>query len=334
MATEPAISVVVATHNRARLLPRLVARLEAQEPCAPFEVIVVDDGSTDGTSAMLEDLTRATPLDLVTVRMTHNSGPAAARNAGWRRARAPLVAFTDDDCAPQPGWLTRLVDDLNRFDLVQGRTIPDPEQLLHRNAFSHTIYVEGEWGFYEACNMGYRRDVLEARGGFDEGFTYGRFAQRETGPIFGEDTDLAWRAKRAGARVTFDGDAVVFHDVRRQSYVDHLRGMRRREGVALTLKRIPELRELCHYGVFWRPSHPLALLAAVGLATAARRRPSTIRLLVGAALTVPYVRYRTKVVPTGRPRNRPVVIPLTLLSDLAETAVLLAGSVRYRTFVL
>ncbi|HEY2557514.1 MAG TPA: glycosyltransferase family 2 protein, partial [Diaminobutyricibacter sp.] len=130
MATEPAISVVVATHNRAGLLPRLVAALEAQEPCGPFEVVVVDDGSTDETFTVLEDLARVTPLDLVPVRMTRNGGPAAARNAGWQRARAPLVAFTDDDCTPQPGWLARLLDDLDRFDVVQGRTVPDPEQLL------------------------------------------------------------------------------------------------------------------------------------------------------------------------------------------------------------
>jgi hypothetical protein len=58
------------------------------------------------------------------------------------------------------------------------------------------------------------------------------------------------------------------------------------------------------------------------------------RWLVAGAAAAPYVRYRTKVVPTGRPRNRPAVIPLTLLSDLIETAVMAAGSIRYRTLVL
>lgn len=334
MATGPAISVVVATHNRSDLLARLVAALEAQDCAEPFEVVVVDDGSTDGTFDVLEGLSHASSLDLVPVRSERNGGPAAARNAGWRRARAPFIAFTDDDCAPQPQWLRRLIADLAVADVVQGRTVPDPDQMIHRNAFSHTIYAEGEWGFYEACNMGYRRTVLEAQGGFDEAIQYAMFGARSTGPIFGEDTDLAWRAKRAGARSTFDADAVVFHDVRRQSYLEHLRSLRRREGVALTLKRIPELRELCHYRLFWRPSHPLAILAAAGMTAAATRPGSLRRALVGAALVAPYIRYRTTVVPTGRPRNRPVVIPLSLLSDLLETAVLAAGSVRYRTFVL
>src|SRR3954470_4036198 len=248
MASAPAISVVVATHNRASLLPRLVAALEAQDLTEPFEVVIVDDGSTDDTVDVLESLGRSTSLDLVVLHNQDNGGPAGARNAGWRRARAPLIAFTDDDCTPQPQWLRRLVADLSRVDLVQGRTVPDPEQLVNRNAFSHTIVTEDEWGFYEACNMGYRREVLEAQRGFDEAIQYAMFGAPGTGPIFGEDTDLAWRAKRGGARSIFDAEAVVFHDVRRQSYVEHLRSLRRREGVALTLKRIPELRELCHYG--------------------------------------------------------------------------------------
>ncbi|MBV8305566.1 MAG: hypothetical protein JOZ04_15240, partial [Acidimicrobiia bacterium] len=132
----------------------------------------------------------------------------------------------------------------------------------------------------------------------------------------------------------FDTEAVVFHDVRPQSYVQHLRSLRRREGIALTLKRTPELRKFCHFGVFWRPSHPPALLAAAGVATAVSGAPSPRRLLAAAALSAPYIQYRTTMRPIGRLRNRPAVIPLALLSDLLEIAVLAAASVRYRTIVL
>jgi GT2 family glycosyltransferase len=222
---------------------------------------------------------------------------------------------------------------LDGADVVQGRTLPDPEQMARRNAFSHSVVVEAEWGFYEACNMAYRRSVLEQLGGFDEGFRQKR-RDHTSGPIFGEDTDLAWRAKRSGARIVFDPDALVLHDVRRQTYIEHLRQMRRREGVVRMVKRNPELRELCRYRVFWRPAHPSALLAGIGLATAATARRSPWRTVAGAALCAPYIRYRTRTFPTGRPRNRPVVIPLALVSDLVEIGVLAAASARYRTLVL
>jgi glycosyltransferase involved in cell wall biosynthesis len=334
VATEPAISVVVATRDRRDRLPRLIDALAAQRDAPPFEVVIVDDGSRDGTFAELERLASATPFRLVPLRRDQSGGPGQARNDGWRRAQAPLIAFTDDDCAPQPEWLGLLAKDLTDTDAVQGRTIPDPTQLDRRNAFSHTVYAEGEWGFYEACNMAYRREVLEAHAGFDAQFQYSLFNGQGTGPIFGEDTDLAWRAKRSGARIVFDPNAVVFHEVRRQGYLEHLRGLQRYEGLALAMKRVPELRALCRHRVFWRPAHPRALLAAAGVAAAARRPSSPGRLLLAAALSVPYVRYRRNVAPLGGTRNGPAVIALAFLSDLVETAVLAAGSVRYRTVIL
>jgi GT2 family glycosyltransferase len=324
VAAAPEISIVVPTHERRRLLARLIAAIEAQENAPSFELVVVDDASGDDTLTELQSLARGASFPLTALSLERNAGPAAARNAGWRRARAPLIAFTDDDCAPQPSWLAALAARLGGADVVQGRTLPDPEQLQRRNAFSHSILVEDEWGFYEACNMGYRRRVLERLGGFDEGFRR----------PFGEDTDLAWRAKRAGARVEFEPGALILHDVRNQSYFDHLRDLGRHEGVVRAMKRNPEMRRLCHYRVFWRPAHPSALAAGIGLAALATAPASGRRWLMALALSAPYVRYRTRIVPTGRPRNRPVVIPLALVSDLAEMAVLAAASVRYRTLLL
>jgi glycosyltransferase involved in cell wall biosynthesis len=311
----------------------LLRALGSQDLDAPFEVIVVDDASTDATPAELERLTPSAPFPLVTLRLEQNSGPAAARNAGWRRARAPLVAFVDDDCTPDAGWLGAIARALTDADLVQGRTIPDPDQLVHRNAFSHSVLAEDEWGYYEACNIGYRHEVLERHDGFDEDFRYRRRGRRTVGPIFGEDTDLAWRAKSGGARTTFDSAALVRHDVRRLTYVDHLRNMRRRQGIALALKRNPALRSTCRFRVFWRPAHPWALLAAAGLLVTMAGRSRT-RLALGSALCLPYVNYRLRVYPTGRPRNRPFLVPLFLVSDLTEIGVLAGASIRYRTFVL
>src|SRR5438093_9901845 len=107
-ASTPIVSVVVPTRQRAPLLSRLVAALEVQADVGAFEVIVVDDASADGTGTALERLASAASIPVRAVRLAARRGPAGARNVGWRLARAPLVAFTDDDCVPQPGWLAAL----------------------------------------------------------------------------------------------------------------------------------------------------------------------------------------------------------------------------------
>ncbi|MGI8506727.1 MAG: glycosyltransferase family 2 protein, partial [Solirubrobacteraceae bacterium] len=100
------VSVVVSTYNRPASLARLLDSLRAQTLASDrFEVVVVDNGSGPDTARTLEDELRRGGLVLITARHELTRGPAGGRNAGWRLARAPLVAFTDDDCAPAPGWL-------------------------------------------------------------------------------------------------------------------------------------------------------------------------------------------------------------------------------------
>ena len=102
--TTPRATVVVATHNRAYRLSLLLHALRAQTlPRQEFEVVVVDDGSTDSTPLLLADAERSGDLDLRVLRREPAAGPATARNMGWRIARAPIIAFTDDDCRPSPG---------------------------------------------------------------------------------------------------------------------------------------------------------------------------------------------------------------------------------------
>jgi glycosyltransferase involved in cell wall biosynthesis len=324
MADQFAIAVVVATRNRAGRLARLVTALEQQLGIASLEVVVVDDASTDDTWSTLMNLSDSSSLSLVPRRLEENAGPAHARNIGWKMARAPLVAFTDDDCVPQPGWLAALVRGLEDADLVQGCTLPNPDQRPLLGPFSRTIETTREWGFYETCNMGYRRAVLERVDGFDERFRY----------PFGEDTDLAWRAKEQGARSAFVADALVYHDISPSDFVAKLKDLRRREGLVLAVRAHPELRFRFPRRFFWQRSHPPAVLAALGLALAPVTAATGWRWLLVLYLVRPYVRYRMRVAPVGDPKSWPLVIPLTLVSDVAEIGVLAAASLRYRTLVL
>lgn len=315
-------SVVVATHDRAPLLPRLLAGLEAQGTDR-LEVVVVDDASTDQTWTELERLAATRPW-LRIHRLEVNAGPAKARNVGWRDARAPLVLFTDDDCVPQPGWALALVAALQDVALAQGRTNPDPAQKEHHGPFSRTLHVTAEDGFYQTCNIGYRREVLEQLGGFDERYRF---------PA-GEDTDLAWRAKAIGATTRFVDDAVVHHDVRPSSFLVHLKDTRRWGSTVLTIREHPGLRNLIWRRTFLRASHPPALLGGAGLLVSVVPAFGPARL-AGLALLAPYVSLRVRRWPLmGGPRRRLAAIPFAFVADLTESLFTMANAVRYRTLVL
>lgn len=319
----PEVSVVVSTYRRAHLLPRLVAALEQQTlPRERFEVVVCDNGSDDATPEVLTDLAARTPLRLRVVRADVNRGPAPGRELAWRAARAPVVAFTDDDCQPEPEWLEAGLAALQRQGpaVVVGRTVPDPEQVHLLVDFSRTQRVD-DARFAQTCNVFYRRADLEAVGGFDPAFT----------TPGGEDTDLALRVEALGSPRVFAAGAVVRHDVRPTSLRATLRETLRWTDVPLLYRKHPAARrESLHRRVFWKPSHPPAALLLLGLAaTAARRRPEPL------LLALPWVRFRTHVWPVARgPRRRWALLPGALAVDALEVAVMARGSVRHRTVVL
>lgn len=333
-ATEPTpqVAVVVATYSRAHLLPRLVAAIERQDNPPRFELVVVDDGSSDTTWEVLQRLAASSPISIRPVRVERNRGPAAARNQGWRTSQADLIAFTDDDCAPEPDWLRELTEGLRTAEVAQGRTIPDPEEIAQMGPFSRSLSIGAEDGFYQTCNVGYRRTTLERAGGFDEAFRF---------PA-GEDTDLAWRARAAGATTCFRNGAVVRHTVRPSSWAAASRDTWRWQSIALAVKRNPRLRDLIYRRWIWRRSHLLAVIAAAGLCGAAALSAFTNPLvtafawLVAIGMSAPYARYRTSTdpLPTLGPRRRWLLLPAVFALDGCEVLACLVGSVRHRTFVL
>lgn len=323
-AQSPEISVCVATRNRAHLLPRLISALECQEvDPRRFEVVITDDASTDHTGEVLHKLSRSSLLRIRVLRNQSCGGPAAARNKAWRASTSELIAFTDDDCVPTPAWLGIHLSRLAEVDISQGMVLSDPDQNSRAGAMARRIAVVDENGLYETCNISYRRVWLERLGGFDTSFRRA-----------GEDADLAWRAKEAGATTDFSPEALVYHDVEPFSWKRELRHTRRWEGVVLLVDRHPQLRERFQPGRrSWRGYHRPALLAAGGVIVTScgivGRRARTF--LLGAAAVAPYSWYRLRVQPVDESRRNRLRLFLPMLTiDASEAAVVAATEARLR----
>jgi GT2 family glycosyltransferase len=318
----PRVSVVVATRDRVGRLRKLLDSLRAQT-VEDFEVIVVDDGSVRGTQELMrrerEGEVEAAPLALRDVRREVAGGPSAARNDGWPLAQAPLVAFVDDDCVATPGWLAALLEAAERAPgaIVQGRTLPDPREESKLGPHSRSLWVEEPGPHYQAANILYPRELLERLRGFDA----------EAFPFVGEDTDLAWRALEAGARIEWAPGALVHHAVRDLGTVGALRMAARWTPSIRLFARHRELRaEQLTYGVFWKGSHYLLVRALAALVV--RRRSRWLALWLGA----PYVRHLLK--RGSEEGGGPRAAAFYAIHDLVELAAVARGAVRYRTFVL
>ncbi|HEX3833322.1 MAG TPA: glycosyltransferase [Solirubrobacteraceae bacterium] len=310
--TEPLVSVVVATRDRPRSLGRLLRSLAGQT-LGPdrFEVIVVDDGSSPETAAVL-----AADVRTAAVRHPRALGPAAARNTGWRRAGAPLVAFTDDDCTPHPGWLEALLaaSTAHPGAVVQGITRPDPAELDRRGLLSHTVSIEGLGPQYQTCNIAYPRSLLADLGGFDERFGPGSA---------GEDTDLAWRAIESGRSTVLASEAVVDHAVESTGVIGSLRLAVRWGTAVRVLGEHPAARVMLHRGLFWNVWHYLMWRSLLALLA-----PAWLQRIV---VTRHLAQLRRRAAERGAGS---AAVPFLLVRDALECAAVAGGAVRHRVWVL
>lgn len=314
--------MVIATKDRERRLEAALASLRAQTiGTGRFEVLVVDDGSSDGTPQMLEREAAAGDLALRIIRRPASGGPGAARNEGWRAAVAPLVAFIDDDCVADPRWLEAGLEawggDPARF--VQGPTTPIEEELDELGPTSYTIDIRAMVPEFPTCNIFYPRALLERIDGFDEaGF-----------PVNGEDTDLAWRAREAGAEPTFAPDASVRHAVVRLGPIAFLRRNWSWNHAMRVYARHPQLRrERIYYRVFWNLSHWWLVRLWLALALPWRRELLPLKLWLGSG----YIAYR---LPHPRTQRRSLrTLAWFALVDTVEIAAVARGSLRNGILVL
>jgi GT2 family glycosyltransferase len=207
----PRISVIVCTYNGARTIRDCfegLLRLEYPN----FEVIVVNDGSTDGTAA----LARAYGFRVISHA---NRGLSSARNTGLAAATGQIVAYIDDDAWPDPHWLTYLADTFMSTPHVGvgGPNIPpgsEPVADCVANAPGgpvHVLLTDREAEHIPGCNMAFRKAALEAIGGFDPQFR-----------TAGDDVDVCWQLRERGWTLGFNPGAGVWHH-RRNSVREYWR---------------------------------------------------------------------------------------------------------------
>ena len=323
----PAVSVIVPVRNRRDLLRRCLDALGAQT-LADHEVIVVDDGSTDGAG----DEARADACAGRPVRTlrTPAVGAVAARAAGVRAATAPVLAFTDSDCQPQPGWLAAGVAAVHAgAAVVAGPTWPArPVRPLERSVAS-----DGSDGLYATSNVFYDRAAFDAAGGFDASAGDRlRFRPGRTlgGTGFGEDTLLAWRVRRSGGRAEVCAEAVVHHHVFPSDPADAVRRAWSVGAFPALVGEVPELRhtllvDRVFLGGRWR----LGLYAGVVALLGGRRRLA----LAGAGVWAAGRTVRSVSAESSR-RRALWSVPADLGVDLVTAAALVAGSIRHGRVVL
>ena len=319
----PDMSIVVSTYRRPQYLPGLFAALGAQEAAHRIEVIIVDNGSGDTSWDVLTQFAKSTPLVLCAARIEDNHGPAPGRNAAIALARAPLIAFTDDDCMPDPRWTATLLDEFaSGAAVVQGRTETEAGA---RGPWDHTMTIRRTTQLFETCNVAYRRADVLAAGGFTSLPKY-RFNGK---PFGGEDTILGWGIVRTtGVPVTFSNDAVVEHRIEPRSYRKWLKVRNGTSIFPALVRSVPEVRNSLFWRVFLTARSAAFDLAVVGL-VAAVALWSWIPLLALAP-------YAWALRPRRGQRLGPWakrVAPLAM-GDAATAWSLWRGSVKYRRIVL
>ncbi len=245
-AGAPRLSVVIPTYAKPETLELVIRHLERQElPAGAFEVVVVDDGSPDDTSARLARRAGSTSLRLRPLRQ-ENRGVSAARNRGVREARAPIVLLLQDDILAPPGLLARHLEGHRRHPeataTVSGLvTWPPDWELDHFMRWLdaggpqfryHELLGRDRLDFrrFYTCNVSFKRQAL-LENPLDEEIAYGF-----------EDIELAHRLQAKGFTFHFDEEAVGFHHHRRTFEDFKRRQFTAGQSLYVAFRNHPELR--------------------------------------------------------------------------------------------
>lgn len=233
------ISVIVPTYNRKHELIKLLHSLNSQSlPPSQFEIVVVDDGSTDGTEEWLMENRNQFHANISYHTQDHG-GPGAARNLGMEKAQGDIFAFTDTDCIAEPHWLEQLMKPFHseKAGAVGGKEIINDGDPLLMRCFHYLMTsplttggLRGKKGkklarFYpRTFNMAISKEAFQATGGFKKMF-------------HAEDIELSYRIKQSGYDLLYEDSARVYHR-RRNNLTQFLKQLFHMGKARITLARL------------------------------------------------------------------------------------------------
>jgi glycosyltransferase involved in cell wall biosynthesis len=214
---EPKVSLIMSTRDRGHFLSPCLESLEAIRSNCPWQLVIVDNGSKDETWSVLQAFASRTHLD-VKILQERRPGLSFARNAGVRAASSAILAFTDDDCYPQPDFIDAVARVFAESDVgfMGGRILlydPDDAPVSITTRTERAVFPAGAFiatGEVQGACMAFRREVFQQVGLFDTAFGAG-------GPLkAAEDTEMVARACFAGWSGGFFPEAVIRHHHRRR----------------------------------------------------------------------------------------------------------------------
>jgi len=198
----PKASIVIPAFNAAPTIEKAILACLAQSyPKDKLEIIVVDDGSSDNTAEII----KRHPVKYI---FQENSGPAKARNTGWKSSAGDVVCFTDADCQPEKEWVLKLVGKFTdeeiaavagSYGIVNSNSLK--AGCIHEEIIQRHLKMPEFIRVFGSYNVAMRRDILEKLGGFEEGFPQAS----------GEDNDLSYRILQHGFKIYFAKDVLVYH---------------------------------------------------------------------------------------------------------------------------
>lgn len=327
------VSVIVPTRNRSSLLRDLLESLIAQtyDP-RNFEIIVVDNCSTDDTPEMVHAMQAVSVCSLLYHRLPKDCGPAHARNQGARLARGAILAFTDSDCHADPQWLAKGTNAFrDGVAFVTGSILHKPGQRV-RLFSGAPDQVRHEHPTYPTANAFFRRQLFLDMGGFDETLCFQTFFDNK--PIECADTDLSWRIKESQSWTNaFDPDLVIYHEVPVRTMWKWLLDPYRIFVLAVLVKRHPQLRRLLLHGrLFFQVENGLFYLATLGTILGAFIHFTYLLLGLPYVLRVVYL-LRNNLTMRKFPKLL-LQVPLLTARQAVLCAALIYGSVRFGSVVL
>ena len=313
-------SVVVPSRRGDPALRPLLEALAGQSlAAARFETILVFDGVEIPAPRAGEPRAPGVRIE----RLERRSGPGAARNRGAAVARGEFLAFTEDDCAPDPEWLARAAARLEAepgLDAVEGATVTPDRRPVRAGRSGELLHLP--------TNLFVRRELFLRLGGYCE-----EYFDPQSGAYFREDSDFGFTLEQAGARITLEPGAIVTHPAEHARFLDPLRWAMRYQMDPLLAARHPrpfrERIEVHSFGPFTvrRPVVRACFLHVVALVAAAS---ALLAGLPEVALALALAALAALLVVWGKWRFAPLRLPVVGLVPWVMVRAWVRGWARAR----